>query len=1095
MALVVADLVAKLGFDPKNFVNGVDQAGRKAKSLERDLESLSHTRVRVDPSQLSLFSNAVSTAGKKTQALEGDLQSLGQEARKRLDPSKFSEYINAADRAGKSTRNLEDDIGSLGSTGEKVRGKISALQATVVSFVAAFVTKNIIDAAAQMEMFEARLTTVMGSATRAKSELVKLTDFAKATPFELTNLVETRIQLESVGITGDKVIKTLGDTAAAFGRDIMETIPAVIGMESEVLRRFGIDVEREGGRAVFRWKDRLGEMRNETVIGSRDMQREMLLSIWNDRYEGAMEKMGGQWKNLTSNITDTTTQLAASIGKEILPMMKEVASSIIAAVDATREWFKENKAWINLGVSNAYNLIKMQVEGVTQVLGTLSFALGPVFTALAKYPVIAEIGIIGLIIGRTPVAIAAGLSAVTLALLEANKTVGDWLLWQLKKVTSPEAAQKIMAEYASQLQRAGERESFELTAPEAAIKKQIAITEDMIKTKAVLIQMDAEALLVPDKNVEMLGKLEEAQKKQLDTQVKLYLEDLKSRTKAWDAGNEAYAISEADLLKTTYEYQKKDEDAAWAIVRERAKAYEGGMNAYQTSLRDQYDAETRVSDDVVTAVRQAERDKVQVHAAAVMKMGIVNSEYAAAQRTQMDKSVVEYRAAGVAEVDIERWTNKEIVKLNTDRYQKIRNDEITDLQLRLQYAKDTTSTYGGVWEQISLQSKLTFEKMQLDARNWSDAVGTAIMNFAQGVSSTFQVYFRDVLKGHFGSLKDLWQGVLDSMLNAFSNMIAQMVTSWAISGLGQLLFGTPVTGAGSTAINALNLAGSGAQLAFGGGTSGLIGTGGAAASVYKAGSGILSALGITGASGAEMAAAADIALTQAGVGATAAAGGSAAGGAAAGISALGAGALAAAPFLLTEFVLGPLMGYGKSRNEPVRFDLAGGVYGLGAPLTPELASSMRQGTHIVDGLPIHPGDPVWDRVSTVGQTVGSYFNDFLSTVEATYHPAALRDAGYFAHGGIVGDSSVPRRFVPAAAFWGAPRAEMGLKVGEFPVIAHAGERVLSPSETEAYERGGREVHIHLELDGKEVGYAILRHDDVITQMDYRLDKKAKRTYR
>jgi hypothetical protein len=57
---------------------------------------------------------------------------------------------------------------------------------------------------------------------------------------------------------------------------------------------------------------------------------------------------------------------------------------------------------------------------------------------------------------------------------------------------------------------------------------------------------------------------------------------------------------------------------------------------------------------------------------------------------------------------------------------------------------------------------------------------------------------------------------------------------------------------------------------------------------------------------------------------------------------------------------------------------------------------------------------------------------------------------------MVGDLSLPTRFVPASTFADAPRFHAGGMIGadERPVIAQTGERILSRRETAAYNRGG-----------------------------------------
>lgn len=57
---------------------------------------------------------------------------------------------------------------------------------------------------------------------------------------------------------------------------------------------------------------------------------------------------------------------------------------------------------------------------------------------------------------------------------------------------------------------------------------------------------------------------------------------------------------------------------------------------------------------------------------------------------------------------------------------------------------------------------------------------------------------------------------------------------------------------------------------------------------------------------------------------------------------------------------------------------------------------------------------------------------------------------------------------------------------------HEGEQVI-PKE-EAKFQGNRPIHVHLNLDGREVGLAIVKDGDVVQQMDYQLTKMNRRVY-
>lgn len=102
--------------------------------------------------------------------------------------------------------------------------------------------------------------------------------------------------------------------------------------------------------------------------------------------------------------------------------------------------------------------------------------------------------------------------------------------------------------------------------------------------------------------------------------------------------------------------------------------------------------------------------------------------------------------------------------------------------------------------------------------------------------------------------------------------------------------------------------------------------------------------------------------------------------------------------------------------------------------------------------------------NALGQGIGNLFampNGYDFTARLSGHssanPAVDLYAGMLHGGGMAGSSSGPRRLVPSSLFANAPRFHGGtgyVKPGEYPAILKAGERVLNPAETRAYQRGG-----------------------------------------
>jgi len=111
---------------------------------------------------------------------------------------------------------------------------------------------------------------------------------------------------------------------------------------------------------------------------------------------------------------------------------------------------------------------------------------------------------------------------------------------------------------------------------------------------------------------------------------------------------------------------------------------------------------------------------------------------------------------------------------------------------------------------------------------------------------------------------------------------------------------------------------------------------------------------------------------------------------------------------------------------------------------------------------------------------------------------SIAGAPTFHSGGRVGALGGRRRFgVDPALFVGAPRLHQGGRVGrEVPIIAQEGERVLSRSETAAYEAGPRAPRVEINLENRgspaEATVTNQRWDGDTLVIDLMLDDMARR---
>lgn len=229
------------------------------------------------------------------------------------------------------TSKVRDAISGLGRVASSI-GKIGLAGAGIAGTGLVALTAASIKAAASYETLELRLEAVTGSAQKAKRIFGELRTFAASTPLQLGDLTEARILLEGIGVTGQKALEKAASAAAALNKPIIEVASAVASIETEPLRRMGIEVRRVGDEATFSFRDKFGRSIKAVSKGI-DETRRRLLDIFNVKFGGFLEKASRTFGGLTSTLGDKLTEASASFGKAFLPYAKRFVDSLSGFID------------------------------------------------------------------------------------------------------------------------------------------------------------------------------------------------------------------------------------------------------------------------------------------------------------------------------------------------------------------------------------------------------------------------------------------------------------------------------------------------------------------------------------------------------------------------------------------------------------------------------------------------------------------------------------------------------------------------------------------------------------------------------------------
>lgn len=329
----------------------------------------------------------------------------------RTDDSRFTSGVNqAGSRAktlnrslGRTARGAKALGGRLTALGMRAKGvgrTFTSLRGIMAGMGLALVVRSVVKTASSFQQLRLRLETVTGSAARAQKAFDGILEFATKTPFQVDNITEAFIQLKAIGIEPtDDLMRSIGNTASAFGKDITQFAAAVTGAvtgETERLKQFGITAKLEGDKVTF-FSDGVAttlERNTKNIVG-------FLQTIGEVRFAGAMEKQIQSLDGAFSNLGDAMAQVMDAVGRGgLIDMLEVMTRSVEAFANESKD------AAFDLGgdIVKAVETVALGTAGMIDLLtpifdlaGDATKRLIDTFNGLP--PWVQEIGVIGAILG------------------------------------------------------------------------------------------------------------------------------------------------------------------------------------------------------------------------------------------------------------------------------------------------------------------------------------------------------------------------------------------------------------------------------------------------------------------------------------------------------------------------------------------------------------------------------------------------------------------------------------------------------------------------------------------------------------------------
>lgn len=225
---------------------------------------------------------------------------------------------------------------SLDATAKRIAAASAAI-ATIAGAASGLLARSVVQTSAMFEKFQATLETVEGSADKARESLDWITDFAKKTPFEVSELTMAFVRLRAYGLNPTNgLLEDLGNASSAMGKTLMDAVEMIADAstgEFERLKEFGIRASQAGDQVTFSWTEN-GKTLNKTVKKSGDEITKFLQERFGARFSGAMEKQSKTWNGMMSNLSDAWTDFQRRVGNAgFFEFMKQKLKGVLEEIE------------------------------------------------------------------------------------------------------------------------------------------------------------------------------------------------------------------------------------------------------------------------------------------------------------------------------------------------------------------------------------------------------------------------------------------------------------------------------------------------------------------------------------------------------------------------------------------------------------------------------------------------------------------------------------------------------------------------------------------------------------------------------------------
>lgn len=482
----------------------------------------------------------------------------------------FNDGIKQLDRSFHDVSLSAERFGGISTSVAKGMGIYSVLASAVNSLSSSFsfAAKSGIEYNRSMQNALTTLTVFEGSSQKAAKSLEWVETFAKETPYAFEEVKDAFVKLKAYGIDPiDGTLETLGDTASALGKSIIDAVEAMadaVTGENERLKEFGITASKMGDKIEYSWTNASGVTSKKVIDNNKRLIQSTLEAIFNEKYKGLMKERSKGWDAATSNMQASWNKLAGRVSEPLFEELTKDMNETTKLFSTFTEALDDNVSMVELdtlrativGTAYSINILYETVENTAQ--NAINGIASLTYTALAPISHAIRVATVGL-------------NSIGLATDEAVQQAFEHEIFILEAADKAEKSTKEnYKEIADSIDKAS-----------MSIKQRVTMYQnerDEIKKNKELL--DAQIVNTP---VNPFVYFKDEIKSNNDYYKKLEKESLEASARARETYAREVSEKEKFYIDNAFNYRINSYDK---LKEERAKRKELRANEHQESLAD-----------------------------------------------------------------------------------------------------------------------------------------------------------------------------------------------------------------------------------------------------------------------------------------------------------------------------------------------------------------------------------------------------------------------------------------------------------------------------------------------------------------------------